>query len=124
MTNFEKNGTTLLLSCNVINTEKMLKVCRFVRKADDMAVHVTDGLGGERYAYFGGGFDQGECGLAIENPEELDKGLWQCFVKLAMKVENKKGKMETVYEDFGSIVDAGDRAQTLRSKKFPFIESL
>lgn len=56
--------------------------------------------------YYGKGLEDGECGIAIENPKTADNSLWKCFVKAVDEDDNEK--------DFGSILDASDRKHILQ----------
>lgn len=110
----ERTGTINLL-CKLENSDRMIKVCRFLRLTDNYALNVDDGLGSDQYRFYGKGLMDGECGISIENPQQADKGLWKCFVTtLIIIAEKPKTK------SFGHILDVGEAPTSLRCKKGTF----
>lgn len=111
-TSIDKVGTrTISLLCKLENSDRQIKVCRFLRLADYYALNVDNGLGSDRYRFHGMGLADGECGITIDNPKDEDKGLWKCFITTL--------NMEKEEKSFGHILDAGESATSLRCKKLP-----
>nr|XP_029732390.1 uncharacterized protein LOC109417989 [Aedes albopictus] len=69
-----------VLMCNLQYSRSMIRFCRFVRVADNLGLNMLPGVGWDRYRYYGNGFDVGDCGLEVEEPDTIDKGLWKCVV--------------------------------------------
>ncbi|XP_065086379.1 uncharacterized protein LOC135708308 [Ochlerotatus camptorhynchus] len=98
-TSIHRGATFHVLMCNLRYSRMMIRFCRFVRVADNQGLNMLQGVGWDRYRYYGNGFDTGDCGLEIEDPDTIDKGLWKCLVGYGndemMKVS-------------GAIMDTGD----------------
>ncbi|XP_058837283.1 uncharacterized protein LOC131693465 [Topomyia yanbarensis] len=69
-----------VLMCHLRYSQHMIKFCRFIRLADSLGLNVLEGVGWDRYRYNGNGFAAGDCGLEIEEPAAIDRGLWKCVV--------------------------------------------
>ncbi|XP_053687098.1 uncharacterized protein LOC128736636 [Sabethes cyaneus] len=71
-----------VLTCNLryVSSKQMIKFCRFLRLADSLGLNMLEGVGWDRYRYSGNGFAAGDCGLEIEEPAAIDRGLWKCIV--------------------------------------------
>lgn len=85
----KSNNDEMLLSCKLRNSNKEIKFCRFLRMDDNFGFHVSEGLGTERYSYFGNGFVYGDCGLAIKSPGVYDKSLWKCYLGVEVGDETR-----------------------------------
>lgn len=67
--------------CNLqYSPSSTIRFCRFVRVADNLGLNMLPGIGWDRYRYYGNGFEVWDCGLEIEEPDNIDKGLWKCLV--------------------------------------------
>lgn len=95
--------TALNMRCKLINSEKSVKFCRFLRLNDEVGFNLEEGHGDERYRYFGNGFHNQECGISIEKADSIDKSPWQCLIGV-----DDKGKMRTL----GTIIDGSDPNQS------------
>lgn len=95
----EHNLNSLNMKCKLVNSNKLVKFCRFLRLNDDVGFNLEEGRGELRYRYFGNGFQDRECGISIANPDENDKSPWKCFVGV---------DDEGVQRTLGSIIDASD----------------
>ncbi|KAG7207953.1 hypothetical protein KM043_009538 [Ampulex compressa] len=82
----EFSNNALHLFCNLKAHEKKLNFCRFSRSsltfANETGLRLRDGMRKGRYAYYGSGLTNGECGLTIESPEANDYGEWYCMIGL------------------------------------------
>jgi len=103
-TNIVQDSKELHLSCNLIHSKKMIKVCRFVRVNDGFALHMRNGIGTDGYRYYGKGLSVGECGITVEEPTAADRAVWKCFIKAGD---------DEIEKDFGSILDASSQQADL-----------
>ncbi|XP_058460044.1 uncharacterized protein LOC131435834 [Malaya genurostris] len=69
-----------VLMCHLRYSKHMIKFCRFIRVADNLGLNMLEGVGWDRYRYNGNGFSAGDCGLEIEDPATIDRGLWKCVI--------------------------------------------
>ncbi|CAH2062884.1 unnamed protein product, partial [Iphiclides podalirius] len=83
---YDRTENKLNLYCNIVHTSKNITFCRFQKTTDSFGYNVMDGLSDGRHSYYGGGFDQKQCGMTIENPVAQDFGTWRCSLGLQMWV--------------------------------------
>lgn len=88
------------MKCALINSQKTMKFCRFVRLNDGEGFNLQEGRGNDRYRYFGSGFKRHECGISLTKPLESDRSPWKCFIGVDMD-----GEITAI----GSILNANDR---------------
>ncbi|XP_055534891.1 uncharacterized protein LOC129724211 isoform X2 [Wyeomyia smithii] len=71
-----------VLMCNLryVPDMQVIKFCRFLRLSDSLGLNMLEGVGWDRYRYNGNGFHAGDCGLEIEEPAAIDRGLWKCII--------------------------------------------
>ncbi|XP_077292862.1 uncharacterized protein LOC143915917 [Arctopsyche grandis] len=68
--------------CNLKNSNKILKFCRFERYRDGVGFNLADGIGKGRYSYFGDGLSAHHCGIMIRSVSSGDYGNWKCSIGL------------------------------------------
>ncbi|XP_069702846.1 uncharacterized protein [Periplaneta americana] len=51
--------------------------CRFTRP-DGEVILPDEGIGNAHYTYFGSGLANGDCGLSIQQVQQVDRGWWNC----------------------------------------------
>lgn len=101
---------TIRLSCNLIHSTKTITFCRFLRSSDGQGFNVEPGQGNSRYSYAGAGFEAGECGLSIVQPNEFDRFTWKCFVGYRQGAVN-----QWLNGTLGAILDASVVPKELES---------
>lgn len=90
------------LACNLRHSQKPLQFCRFVRLSDGQGFNVAAGQGVGRYSYVGSGFEAGDCGLQIAEPDAFDRFRWKCL--LGYGHANAQSAVEN--GTIGAILDA------------------
>lgn len=68
------------MKCSLMHSEKVLRFCRFLRLIDDVGFNLDEGRGTPKYRYYGNGFESGECGIEIVDPDNNDKSTWKCYL--------------------------------------------
>jgi hypothetical protein len=115
------NKNTAQLLCHVKNLKNVLTFCRFERVDDDgFGLNLEDGIASGNYRYHGQGFDNGDCGLEINNLNVIDKTHWNCFIGLtdaADAMNDKIAKADKKIYKHSSVIDASDDWNSLKSKK-------
>ncbi|XP_055602240.1 uncharacterized protein LOC129751020 [Uranotaenia lowii] len=93
-----------VLMCNLRYSQLRMKFCRFLRLADNLGFNMLEGVGWDRYRYYGDGFGTGNCGLEIEEPDTVDRGLWKCVIGYGD---------ESIMKVSGAILDSSETDQEL-----------
>ncbi|XP_055630086.1 uncharacterized protein LOC129770919 [Toxorhynchites rutilus septentrionalis] len=94
----------LILLCSLRGSLKTVKFCRFQRLSDNRGINLHEGLGLDRYHYHGNGFETGDCGLQIDTPDSIDKGLWTCSLGYGN---------DTITKFSGAILDGSEQEAEL-----------
>lgn len=79
-TSIHRGAESHVLMCNLRYSRMTIQFCRFIRVADNQGLNMLQGVGWDRYRYYGNGFASGDCGLEIEDPDTIDRGLWKCVM--------------------------------------------
>jgi hypothetical protein len=86
-THVEKNeGETANILCTF---GRSVERCRF-QSPDGKQLKIHEASTG-KYAYYGSGFENGQCGLTINNLIRNDEGAWRCFLDVGPQYDDIEG---------------------------------
>ncbi|XP_037026242.1 uncharacterized protein LOC119067401 [Bradysia coprophila] len=94
------------LRCNLINSKKVITFCRFLRLADDVGFNMDEGIGNTGYRYYGDGIHKHDCGMTIEEPTDVDRSEWKCYV--GYTEGSNLRTMGAILDASDTILDPGD----------------
>ncbi|XP_049858863.1 uncharacterized protein LOC126353808 isoform X2 [Schistocerca gregaria] len=83
------NNGAINLFCNLKSSFYSVTACRFIRPGDKAGYRMTEGVGNNKYVYFGDGIKNNECGITIFKPEDVDYGSWQCMLIITSSHDEK-----------------------------------
>lgn len=118
-TTVTKTSSKINFKCQVKNLKHLMQYCRFVRVDDNFGLNLVDGIGVDRYQYYGDGMKNGDCGMEIMNPNAGHMTQWKCYIGM-MDVDDAANVKITddnkrIYK-YSALMDASDDWENLKSK--------
>ncbi|EDS44122.1 conserved hypothetical protein [Culex quinquefasciatus] len=104
VTSIHRGAEFQVLVCQLRYSRQTIRFCRFLRLSDQLGLNMLEGVGWGRYRYYGNGFETGDCGLEIDDPDGVDRGLWKCVVGYGD---------EQIMKVSGAILDGGEEEAPL-----------
>ncbi|EDS28561.1 conserved hypothetical protein [Culex quinquefasciatus] len=104
VTSIHRGADFQVLVCQLRYSRQTIRFCRFLRLSDQLGLNMLEGVGWGRYRYYGNGFETGDCGLEIDDPDGVDRGLWKCVVGYGD---------EQIMKVSGAILDGGEEETPL-----------
>ncbi|CAO1390109.1 unnamed protein product [Diamesa tonsa] len=89
-----------------------------IQSADDnFGLNLVDGIGVDRYQYYGDGMKNGDCGMEIMNPNAGHMTQWKCYIGMMDVDDAANVKIADVNKriyKYSAIMDASDDWESLK----------
>lgn len=118
-TTVTKTSSKINFKCQVKNLKHLMQYCRFVRVDDNFGLNLVDGIGVDRYQYYGDGMKNGDCGMEIMNPNAGHMTQWKCYIGMMDVDDAANVKIADVNKriyKYSALMDASDDWENLKSK--------